>query len=64
MKFYGFNTTSENIKNALRTFLKQNNIYYEISGCWNGWHFEVQVDENGLQKVNDQLDEIYKTVEV
>lgn len=64
MKFYGFNTTSENIKNALRAFLKQNNIYYELSGCFNGWHFEVQVDENGLQKVNDQLDEIYKTVEV
>lgn len=40
---------------ALKVFLKQNNIYFEPSACYNLIHFEIKVDKNELEKVNNFL---------
>lgn len=40
----------------LKAFLKDNNIYFEPSQCYNLVHFEIKADENEVQKVNNFLD--------
>ena len=63
MKFYNFDTTIPEIKDALATYLKQTNVYYELSACFAGWHFEIKTDLDGLDRINAKLDEIYVTLE-
>ena len=58
-KFYSYETFNREIKDKLREFLHNNNIYYELSGCWNGWHFEIKCNENELKICNNFLDSIY-----
>ena len=41
---------------ALKVFLKQNNIYFEPSACYNLIHFEILASEAELEKVNKFLD--------
>lgn len=57
-KYYNFETTVQKLKDELTVFLKQNNIYYEVSSLYPscGWHFEVLCDEKELQLVNNWLD--------
>lgn len=57
-QFLSFETMFFSLKCELETFLKQNVIYYEISGCFGGWHFEVLCDDAIQQKVNDFLDSV------
>lgn len=40
----------------LKVFLKENEIYYEPSSCYNLIHFEIKVNEAELKMVNDFLD--------
>ena len=51
--FYSFETMRGNLKEKLIVFLKENNIYYELSGCGSGWHFEIKCDEDELHKCNE-----------
>ena len=43
---------------SLKTFLKENEIYFEPSACYDLVHFEVLADSDEIKKVNDFLDTI------
>ena len=56
-KFYSFETMFRSLKDELRSFLKTSGFYYELSGCFGGWHFEIRLSEDEVQIVNNWLDE-------
>lgn len=56
MKFYNFETRFRSLKDALRDHLKENNIYYELSGGAGFWHFEIKTDAPGAAAINNWLD--------
>ena len=56
MKWYNYETFNEQVKNELRKFLKENNIYYELSSCFDGWHFEIKLEEKDCERINWFLD--------
>lgn len=53
-KFYGVELNEEDAE-KLKAYLKENGIYFEPSACYNLIHFEIKVDEGGLEKVNGFL---------
>lgn len=42
----------------LKAFLKENQIYFEPSSCYNLIHFEVKADKAELEKVNAFLENL------
>ena len=42
----------------LKTYLRENGIYFEPSSCYNLIHFEIKVDEAEANKVNKFLAEL------
>ena len=56
MKYYSFETMVKSLKDLLKRFLLDNNIYFEISGAATMWHFEIFTDANGAEMINDFLD--------
>ena len=58
MKYYNFNTMFRSLKDKLAQFLKDNNIYCEISGATANWHFEILTDANGAKMINNYIDSI------
>ena len=56
-KYRSFETMFRSLKDELCTFLKESGIYYELSGCYSGWHFEVLCNEDEAGKINAWLDE-------
>ena len=56
-KYYNFDTRFISLRNLLREFLKANNIYYELSGNYSYYHFEILVDQSELDTVNAFLDD-------
>lgn len=61
MKWYSFEVYFETIKDELRKYLKENNIYYELSGCFDGWHFEIKMSDEQMKNVNEFLNAIDKS---
>lgn len=57
-KYYNFDTRFISLRDALRVYLKENNIYYELSGAHSFYHFEILASENELTRVNAFLDSI------
>lgn len=57
-KYYHFDTMFQSLKNELAKYLKTRGIYYELSGCFGGYHFEILTDERGAQSINDFIDTI------
>ena len=57
MKYYNFETMFRSLKDILCKYLKNNNIYYELSGVGSGWHFEILTDPDGAAMINNFLDE-------
>lgn len=55
MKYYSYETTIESLKDLLKRFLLDNNIYFEISSA-TGWHFEIFTNSNGVEMINNFLD--------
>ena len=55
-KYYNFGTMFLTLRNALREYLKSNNIYYELSQNGSYYHFEILVNGAELEKVNAFLD--------
>ena len=45
---------------ALKVFLKQNNIYFEPSACYDLVHLEVLASPEEIKKVNEFLDTLLK----
>ena len=56
-KYYSFETAFRSLKDELRAYLKANNIYYELSGCYANWHFEIFCDCEEVEKINSWLDD-------
>lgn len=56
MRYYSYETFNRKDADLLSMYLKAQKIKYERSACYNGYHFEIYVDENILQSINDWLD--------
>lgn len=56
MKWYNYETLSRKDADLLSMYLKTQKIKYERSACYDGYHFEIYVDNNTLQSVNAWLD--------
>ena len=56
MKYYNFDTMFRSLRDLLKDFLIDNNIYFEISGGAALWHFEILTDPAGAKEINKFLD--------
>lgn len=56
-KFYNFETMFKSLKEELTEFLKESGIYYEVSGCEKGYHFEIKCNNEEVEKINNWLDD-------
>jgi hypothetical protein len=56
MKFYNLETRFRSLRDALREYLHENGVYYELSGGPGFWHFEIKTDPAGAEKINAFLD--------
>lgn len=55
-KWYNFETSFVSLADLLSAFLKRRGIYYERSGAFGNYHFEILTDENGVISINEFLD--------
>ena len=55
-KYYNFDTRFVSLRDALKAFLQENNIYYELSGNYSFYHFEILINSEELHKTNAFLD--------
>lgn len=60
-KYYNFETRFISLRDSLRNFLHENNIYYELSGGNSFYHFEILANENEKEKINTFLDSVIIT---
>ena len=56
-KWYNFETAVVTLADSLSAYLKRNGIYYERSGAYGNYHFEILADENDVNAINSFLDE-------
>ena len=56
MKYYNFDTMFISLAEKIGNFLKDNNIYFEISQNGKYYHFEILTDAAGAESINDFLD--------
>ena len=56
-KWYNFETAFVTLADDLSAYLKRSGIYYERSGAYGNYHFEILADENGVISINAFLDE-------
>ena len=55
-KWYNFETSFVTLADVLSAFLKRSGIYYERSGAFGNYHFEVLADVDDVAIVNAFLD--------
>lgn len=55
-KYYSFETLFVGLAEALKEFLTDNVISYELSGAGSGYHFEILADHYEVQLINGFLD--------
>lgn len=55
-RYYSFNTMFRSLKDELGAFLKRAKIYYELSGWYAGWHFEILATPQEADAINEWLD--------
>ena len=41
--------------NRLRAYLYDRNVKHEVSGCFDGWHFEIYTDAKGAALIDKWL---------
>lgn len=58
-KWFNFETKNKTVRDGLKQFLKENNIYYEVSACYDGVHFEIKCSDEQADTINRFLDSIY-----
>ena len=56
MKYYNFESMFISLATKLGDYLKENNIYFEISKNGQYYHFEILTDEAGASSINNFLD--------
>ena len=56
-RFYSVELNKEDAE-KLKSYLKDNGIYFEPSACYNLIHFEIKVNEEELKKVNGFLENL------
>lgn len=59
-----FETTDRQLKELLSKLLRHFGIYYELSQCYTGWHFEIKCDSNQTDIINNWLDGYFAEQEV
>lgn len=57
-QFYNFETLRNSLKEEFIVFLKENKIYYELSSCGDGWHFEINCNNAELDLCNNFLERL------
>ena len=62
-KYYSFETRFVSLRDELGIFLKLHGIYYECSGGYSFYHFEVLCNEDEVKIVNNFLDGVSITEE-
>lgn len=55
-KYYNFETRFLSLRDALRSFLHNHKIYYELSGAYSYYHFEILASPEELEQINHFLD--------
>ena len=55
-KYRYFFTMFITLRDALRGYLKQNNIYYELSGQRAEYHFSILATDEQAEQINSFLD--------
>ncbi len=55
-KYYSFETRFISLRDALREYLKNNDIYFELSGAYSYYHFEILANPEQLKNINTFLD--------
>ena len=55
-KYYNFDTLFISLRDKLKAFLQDNNIYYELSGNYSYYHFEILANKIEFDKINVFLD--------
>lgn len=55
-KWYNYETAFLTLANDLSAFLKRSGIYYERSGAFGNYHFEIFADMDDVVAVNAFLD--------
>lgn len=55
-KWYNFETSFVSLANDLSAFLKRSGIYYERSGAFGNYHFEIFADNKQVIAVNAFFD--------
>ena len=58
-KYYNFETIDEALKDGLRVYLHEIGVYYELSECFEGWHFEIKANAEEFALINNWLDDYY-----
>lgn len=56
MKYYNYETMFISLAEKIGDFLKENNIYFEISKNGRYYHFEILTDAAGAALINNFLD--------
>ena len=56
MKYYNFETMFISLATKTGDFLRDNNIYFEISKNGQYYHFEILTDAAGAAAINNFLD--------
>ena len=51
-KYYHFETAFRTLKDELKIFLQENNIYYKLCGCPGCWNFEILCNNDEFVKVD------------
>ena len=57
-RYYNFDTRFISLRDKLREYLHNNNIYYELSGAYSYYHFEILADIYQLSDINAFLDSV------
>lgn len=57
-RFYNYETIFKETRDALRQYLKDNGIYYELSGAGAYYHFEIKADAETAEAINSFLDSL------
>lgn len=55
-KWYNFETSFRSLADAISVALKRDGIYYERSGAFGNYHFEIYATPDEAETISDWLD--------